>query len=107
MSRSRSRRGRGRQDAIPAETDADTHVSIPVATVHRIFRESEFIDWRGPDIIGTIRFSGDLGLANHLAKSCLRPSDWTIDLLAERFGDATFASAPPRSARACGSSSGS
>ncbi|MEP4197329.1 MAG: cupin-like domain-containing protein [Aliishimia sp.] len=55
----------------------DTQVTIPIATIHRIFNEFEFLDWRDPDVIGTITFTGDLSLANHLAKCCVRPSNWT------------------------------
>ncbi len=55
----------------------DTEVEIPIATIHRIFREFEYLDWRDPSIIGTVSFSGNLGLANHLAKPCIRPSSWT------------------------------
>lgn len=55
-----------------------TDVTIPIATIHRIFAEFEMLDWRDPDIIGTITFTGNLSLANHLAKSCVRPSNWTM-----------------------------
>lgn len=58
--------------------DTDTQVTIPVATIHRIFNEYEFLDWRDPDIIGTIAFTGNLAYANHLAKACIRPSNWTM-----------------------------
>ena len=60
------------------QRETDTQVTIPVATIRRIFREFEFLDWRDPEIIGTITFEGNLGYANHLAKCCLRPSDWTM-----------------------------
>lgn len=56
---------------------ADTEVIIPIATIRRIFAEFETLDWRNPSIIGTITFSGNLDLANHLSKSCIRPSNWT------------------------------
>ena len=56
---------------------ADTEVIIPIATIHRIFAEFETLDWRNPSIIGTITFSGNLDLANHLSKACIRPSNWT------------------------------
>lgn len=52
----------------------DTQVSIPIATIERIFKECEFLDWRDPSVMSTISFEGDLHFANHLAKSCLRPS---------------------------------
>ena len=58
--------------------ETDTQVTIPIATIRRIFREFESLDWRDPEIIGTITFEGNLGYANHLAKCCLRPSDWTM-----------------------------
>lgn len=60
------------------DRDTDTQVTIPIATIHRIFDEFESLDWRDPDIIGTITFTGNLAFANHLAKSCIRPSNWTL-----------------------------
>ncbi|MYF89038.1 MAG: hypothetical protein F4186_06590, partial [Boseongicola sp. SB0676_bin_33] len=60
------------------ERKTDTQVTIRIATIRRIFSEFEFLDWRDPEIIGTITFEGNLGYANHLAKCCLRPSDWTM-----------------------------
>lgn len=60
------------------ERATDTQVIIPVATIHRIFNEFKVLDWRDPAIIGTITFTGNLALANHLAKSCIRPSNWTM-----------------------------
>lgn len=60
------------------DRDTDTQVTIPIATIHRIFNEFEFLDWRDPEIIGTISFTGNLSYANHLAKSCIRPSNWTM-----------------------------
>lgn len=59
------------------ESKTDTEIVMPIATIRRIFEEFEFLDFRDPTIIGTITLSGDLGLANHLGKSCLRPSNWT------------------------------
>lgn len=61
------------------ENFSDTEVVIPIATIHKIFRDFEVLDWRDPDVIGTIQFSGNLAFANHLAKSCIRPSNWTIN----------------------------
>lgn len=55
----------------------DTEVKIPISTIQRVFDEFEFLDWRDPSIIGTISFSGNMNLANHLVKSCIRPSSWT------------------------------
>lgn len=60
------------------DRDTDTQVTIPIATIHRIFDEFEILDWRDPDIIGTITFTGNLAFANHLAKSCIRPSNWIL-----------------------------
>ena len=60
------------------DRDTDTQVLIPIATIHRVFNEFESLDWRDPNIIGTIKFAGDLNLANHLLKSCVRPSNWTM-----------------------------
>ncbi|CUH80086.1 cupin-like domain-containing protein [Tropicibacter naphthalenivorans] len=57
----------------------DTTVTVPIATLKRLFREFEVIDFRDPAIIGTMEFSGNLDLANHLAKCCLRPSTFTVD----------------------------
>lgn len=56
----------------------DTEVKIPTETLERIFREFEILDFRDPTVIGTIELSGKLELANHLAKGCLRPSDFTL-----------------------------
>ncbi|WP_299548642.1 cupin-like domain-containing protein [uncultured Tateyamaria sp.] len=60
------------------EGKVDTQVTIPIATMHRIINEFETLDWRDPHIIGTITFTGHLAHANHLAKSCLRPSRGTM-----------------------------
>lgn len=62
--------------------DIDTEVTMPMATIHRIFEEFEWIDWRDPSIIGTVEFAGNLEYANHLGKSCLRPNDWTQERFA-------------------------
>ncbi|MYG25464.1 MAG: hypothetical protein F4213_05515, partial [Boseongicola sp. SB0677_bin_26] len=40
--------------------ETDTQVTIPIATIRRIFKEFEFLDWRDPEIIGTITFEGNL-----------------------------------------------
>jgi len=65
------------RDDLNRETD--TFVSMPIATMKRIFQEFEYLDWRDPEIIGSITFTGNLHYANHLAKSCLRPSNFTLD----------------------------
>jgi len=57
----------------------DTDVVMPMATMQRIFKEYEFLDFRDPSIIGTISFKGNLGYANHLSKALMRPSNWTLD----------------------------
>lgn len=59
--------------------EADTLVSIPIETLKRIFKEFKHLDFRDPAIIGTIEFSGNLNYANHLAKCCLRPNDFTLE----------------------------
>lgn len=58
--------------------NTDTQVKIPIATIHRICNEFEFLDWRDPEIIGTMTFTGNLYYANHITKSCIRPSIWTM-----------------------------
>lgn len=59
--------------------ETDTQVTIPIDTIERIFREFEYLDWRDPSLIGTIKFEGNLGFANQLAKFCLRPSVFTLE----------------------------
>lgn len=59
--------------------ETDTFVSMPIATIKRIFKEFEYLDFRDPSIIGTMEFSGNLDYANHLGKSCLRPSNFTVE----------------------------
>ena len=66
-------------ERINLDRATETTVTIPIETIERIFEEFEFLDWRDPEVIGTITFTGDLNLANHLAKSCLRPSNETLD----------------------------
>ena len=61
------------------DRDTDTFVSMPIETIKRIFREFEYIDFRDPSIIGTMEFSGNLDFANHLGKSCLRPSNLSLE----------------------------
>ncbi|MEP3637092.1 MAG: cupin-like domain-containing protein [Paracoccaceae bacterium] len=57
----------------------DTVVQIPLGTIQRIFAEFEYLDFRDPSIIGTIEFSGNLDFANHLGRSCLRPSNFALE----------------------------
>ena len=59
------------------DRDIDTVVSMPIASMERVFREFQFLDWRDPEIIGTITIEGDYSLANHLSRSCQRPADLT------------------------------
>ena len=63
--------------------NTDTVISMPIATIKRILNESEYLDFREPSIIGTMEFSGNLDYANHLGKSCLRPSQFTKHRLAQ------------------------
>jgi len=57
--------------------DADTEMVFPIRTLEKMFREFEFLDWRSPEILGTMKITGDLSLAFVMGLSCLRPSDWT------------------------------
>ena len=61
----------------------DTKVTIPINTIERIFKEFEFLDWRDPSVMSAISFEGDLHFANHLAKSCLRPNNFTQNRFAQ------------------------
>ena len=65
-------------ETLQDERSADTKIIIPISTIHRIFKEFEYLDLRDPSLIGTIEFSGNLGFANHLAKCCLRPTNKTV-----------------------------
>lgn len=56
----------------------DSDVTLPIDTVHRLLAECETVDWRDASLIGTVTFSGNLALANHLARCCLRPSALTM-----------------------------
>lgn len=64
-------------DRPESDYDADTEMVFPIKTLERMFREFEFLDWRSPDILGTMKITGDLGLAFVVGLSCLRPSNWT------------------------------
>ncbi len=57
--------------------DADTTMVFPLRTLEIMFRDFEFLDWRSPEILGTMKITGDLGLAFVIGLSCLRPSNWT------------------------------
>ncbi|WP_299499531.1 hypothetical protein [uncultured Roseobacter sp.] len=50
------------------EGKADAQVTTPIATTHRIFNEFETLDWRDPQIIGTITSPGNPRV-NHFTKS--------------------------------------
>src|SRR3989338_9718037 len=73
-----SRRRHTRWNCDWSSDVCSSDLTIPIATIHRIFAEFETLDWRDPGIIGTITFTGNLALANHLAKSCVRPSNWAL-----------------------------
>ena len=60
----------------------DTEVVMPMATMRRIFKEYAFIDFRDPEIIGTMTFEGNLNYANHLSKALMRPTNFVIDRFA-------------------------
>ena len=57
-----------------AEEAPAAQLTLPLATAQRMIAEIETLDFRDPDIIGQIRFDGDLELINHIAKALLRPS---------------------------------
>lgn len=66
-------------ERINLDQETDTEVAIPIATIERIFREFEYLDWRDPSVIGTIDVKGNFNLANHLAKSCIRPANFVLE----------------------------
>lgn len=55
----------------------DATLTIPLETVDRIVNTITEVDFRDPEVIGTIHLDGNLDLINHVAKSLLRPSDDT------------------------------
>lgn len=57
-----------------SEEEPPTQLTLPLATANRVITETETLDFRDPEIIGQVRFDGDLELINHLGKSLLRPS---------------------------------
>jgi hypothetical protein len=57
---------------------ADTEMVFPIQTLERIFRDFEIVDWRSPEILGTMKVTGKLNLAFVLGFSCLRPCNWTV-----------------------------
>ena len=65
-----------------ATSNPNTKIVIPIATLRRIFREHEFLDWRDISIVGTIVLKGDLDLANLFSRSCIRPDNQTIERFA-------------------------
>ena len=71
------------RDAVDL-SNADARLTMPLATVERIFQDFATVDWRDPEIIGTVEMAGDMALVERLARSAERPTDWTLD----RFADA-------------------
>ena len=63
--------------------DTDTCITIPLATMARICQESTFLDFRDPEIIGTISVEGNLDYANHLGKACLQPDPFVKQRLTQ------------------------
>ncbi len=57
--------------------EADTEMVFPIRTLEIMFRDFEVLDWRSPEILGSMKITGDLGLAFVMGLSCLRPSNWT------------------------------
>ena len=65
------------------QQDTDTCITIPLATMERICQESAYLDFRDPEIIGTITLAGNLDYANHLGKACLQPNPFVKQRLAQ------------------------
>ncbi len=57
----------------------NTKMTFPVSTLETVFRNYEVLDWRSPEILGTLKLEGDLNLAFHLGMSCVRPSNETVE----------------------------
>jgi hypothetical protein len=60
----------------------DTRMVFPIATLEKVFRDFETLEWRSPGILGTIELEGNLDLAFHLGMSCVRPSNEAIERFA-------------------------
>ncbi len=61
----------------------DTRMTVPLKTLETVFRDFEVMDWRSPEILGTVELEGNLNLAFQLGLSCIRPSNRTIAKLAK------------------------
>ena len=59
-----------------------TKMVFPLSTLQVVFRNFELLDWRSPEILGTLDLEGDLNLAFHLGMSCVRPSNETVEKFA-------------------------
>jgi hypothetical protein len=60
----------------------DAKMTFPLSTLETVFRDFEYLDWRSPEILGTLTLEGDLNLAFHLGMSCVRPSNETVEKFA-------------------------
>lgn len=52
----------------------DAILYLPLQTVELIVESTTEIDFRDPEVMGTVTFSGNLAFINHVAKSLLRPT---------------------------------
>jgi hypothetical protein len=57
-------------------------MTFPLSTLETVFRDFEYLDWRSPEILGTLTLEGDLNLAFHLGMSCVRPAHETVEKFA-------------------------
>lgn len=57
----------------------DATLTLPLDTVKLILESITEVDFRDPEVMGTISLSGDLNLINQVAKSLLRPSQDTLE----------------------------
>lgn len=55
----------------------DATLTLPLETAELIVNTITEVDFRDPEIMGTIHLDGDLDLINHVAKALLRPSEDT------------------------------
>ena len=77
----------------------DATLTLPLATAEHIVNNISEVDFRDPEIMGTIHLDGNLDLINHLAKSLLRPSRDTeerFELAEKLVTDAYTLSTVPR-----------
>lgn len=54
--------------------DLDARLGVPVSTLETALRDYQNLDWRSPEILGTLELEGNLDLVFHLTIACVRPS---------------------------------